>query len=90
VAYQPHGQPRRDGPDELSWTATLATYRPILSYEELGRLLNEKNAQLHDSLRLMLGLDALTEADRRLKARLDPIKQPLTAAEAYPYGQDGG
>ena len=81
VTYQPHGQPRRDGLDELGWTTALETYRPILSYEELGRLLSEKNAQLHDSLRLMLGLDALTEADRRLKALLDPIKQPLAAAD---------
>lgn len=80
VTYQPYGQPRREGLDELGWAAALETYRPILSYEELGRLLNEKNAQLHDSLRLMLGLDDLTEANRRLKARLDPIKQPLAAA----------
>jgi hypothetical protein len=81
VTYQPHGQPRREGLDELGWTTALETYRPILSYEELGRLLNENNAQLHDSLRQMLGLDLLTDAARRLKARLDPIKQPLAVAD---------
>jgi recombinational DNA repair ATPase RecF len=81
VTYQPYGQARRDGIAELGWATALETYRPILSYEELGRLLNEKNAQLHDSLRLMLGLDALTAAERRLKTRLDPIKQPLAVAD---------
>lgn len=80
VTFQTQGRPRQEGLGDLGWAAALDTYRPLLSYEELGGLLRETGSSLHDKLKMMLGLDALTDADRRLKALLDPIKQPMAAA----------
>src|SRR5262245_40770070 len=40
AAAQRHGQARADLPS-LGWTAALQTYRPFLSYNELGSLLDE-------------------------------------------------
>lgn len=46
VTFQPHGKPRQEGLDDLGWTPALDTYRPLLSYEELGGLLREKGSDL--------------------------------------------
>lgn len=68
----------------LGWEEPLALYRPFLSYNELGSLLEEGPSRLYDALASILGLDALTEAAKRLadlkKARADAAK--ATKAEA--------
>ncbi|MGH3439311.1 MAG: AAA family ATPase, partial [Sciscionella sp.] len=49
------------------WTAALETYRPFLSYSELGALIDGKPSELYDALYRLLGLDALTEAQKTLR-----------------------
>lgn len=44
-----------------------ALYRPILSYGDLGRRLENKPSELFDDVAGMLGLDALTGATKRLE-----------------------
>ena len=68
----------------LGWGDALTLYRPFLSYNELGSLLDDGPSKLYDALADILGLDALTEAAKRLadikKLRTDAAK--ATKAEA--------
>ncbi|MEX0666866.1 MAG: AAA family ATPase, partial [Acidimicrobiia bacterium] len=63
---QVHGKTRGEVAD-LGWAAALSTLRPILSYNELGSLLDEGPSKLYDALAAVLGLDELTAASDRLK-----------------------
>ena len=63
---QVHGQPRT-GPEALGWETPLEAYRPFLSYNELGSLLDEGPSKLYDALSKVLGLDALVDAQAALQ-----------------------
>ena len=63
---QVHGQPRT-GPEALGWETPLEAYRPFLSYNELGSLLDEGPSKLYDALSKVLGLDALVDAQTALQ-----------------------
>ena len=63
---QVHGQPRT-GPESLGWETPLEAYRPFLSYNELGSLLDEGPSKLYDALSKVLGLDALVDAQTALQ-----------------------
>ena len=64
--------------EALGWTDALATFRPFLSYNELGSLLEEGPSKLYDALSSVLGLDELTAVQGRLgearKARQAVVK----------------
>lgn len=53
----------------LGWQEDCRSYRPILSYSELGQMLTAKPSQLYDRLATLLGLGALSDAAARLAAR---------------------
>ena len=61
TTVQVHGKPRTDLVS-LGWKSPLETYRPFLSYNELGSLLDEGPSKLYDALSSILGLDELTAA----------------------------
>ncbi len=78
---QIHGKPRT-GPEALGWDAALATYRPFLSYNELGSMLDEGPSKLYDALSAILGLDDLVGAQEILKdARTSREKAQKEAGE---------
>lgn len=93
VSYlQVHGQPRT-GLEALGWQAALQSYRPFLSYNELGSMLDEGPSKLFDALRSILGLEDAVQAQRTLaearkrrdeswKLAGDARKQILEAARA--------
>ena len=62
---QIHAKPRMDAA-ELGWEEPLATYRPFLSYNELGSMLDEGPSKLFDALSAILGLEELTRAQDTL------------------------
>lgn len=67
---QVHGKPRTDL-DALGWSYPLVAYRPFLSYDELGSMLDEGPSKLFDALSLALGLEDLVAAEKLLRdARL--------------------
>jgi energy-coupling factor transporter ATP-binding protein EcfA2 len=79
---QQAGHPRKEL-STLGWTAALATFRPFLSYNELGSMLEEGPSALFDTLSLVLGLDELTSAEGLLsRARLDLDKAHKAVAGA--------
>src|SRR5262245_20005369 len=69
ASAQVQGKPKT-GIDALGWEDPLATYRPFLSYNELGSMLDEGPSKLYDALSKILGLDELVDAQEVLqKAR---------------------
>ena len=58
--------------DDMGLGESLAEFRPILSYNELGELLHQRPVDLHDAIGHGLGTDEIDAARERLrKARLD-------------------
>lgn len=53
--------------DALGWEQALVTHRPIMSYDELGGLLEDGPSNLYDALNRLLGLDEIADTDNRLK-----------------------
>ncbi|MCA9574366.1 MAG: hypothetical protein R3B40_22430 [Polyangiales bacterium] len=58
--------------DELGWTTSVAEFRPFLSYAELGKI-GQEPSKVFDALNVVLGLDAVGEAQARLAAALSPL-----------------
>jgi energy-coupling factor transporter ATP-binding protein EcfA2 len=52
---------------ELGWTRPLVAFRPFLSHNELGRILDDGPVKLHDALAGILGLGDLTDAQALLR-----------------------
>ena len=58
--------------DSLGWASALESYRPFLSYNELGSMFDEGPTKLHDRLSKILGLGDLDYSEGLLrKARLE-------------------
>jgi recombinational DNA repair ATPase RecF len=82
TAVQMTGRARTDL-TSLGWTRPLQNTNPILSYSELGGMLEEGPSKLFDALNRILGLDAITQALAALKdARTSrESQQKLATAE---------
>lgn len=76
--YQVAGQKREQ--TDLGWHAAIQSYRPLLSYDDLGLLLTAKPSELHDSIARALALDELDDAVELLRGRIAPLKAPLRRA----------
>jgi DNA repair exonuclease SbcCD ATPase subunit len=66
ATWQPHGGTKQ-ALSTLGWDAALSAYRPFLPYSELGDLLTDKPAALHDALSKVLGLEDLTDTQKLLQ-----------------------
>jgi recombinational DNA repair ATPase RecF len=78
---QIRGKERMDA-GALGWDEPLRSYRPCLSYNELGSMLDEGPSKLYDGLAAILGLeDLVTSQDRLREARLRREKAHKAAAE---------
>jgi predicted ATPase len=62
---QPKGKPKTTL-EQLGWRDAVVSYRPFLSYNELGSLLDEGPSKLYDALSLVLGLEELVTAQGAL------------------------
>lgn len=82
VKAQVAGKPQVDGIEHLGWKRALEQFRPILSYDELGGMLEGKQSELYDALASILGVEQLGDAVKRLKSRSDARKGPGAAATA--------
>ncbi|MGR6320077.1 AAA family ATPase [Micromonospora soli] len=70
------------GLDELGLDRPLALYRPFLTAAELGRLTAGTQSQLFDALSAILGLEAITDADRRLMNAARPVEGTIKEVRA--------
>lgn len=65
VHVQPLGKPKTTLAAQ-GWAEALVSYRPFLSYNELGSMLDEGPSKLYDALSLVLGLEDLVAAQNHL------------------------
>jgi recombinational DNA repair ATPase RecF len=70
--------------DSLGWTSAVETFRPFLSYNELGATFDEGPTEFHDRLSRILGLGEIEDAQalvrsarRDVQATVDDVKQRL-------------
>ena len=70
------GGKKREGLESLGWAAALEMYRPLLSYDELGHILEGTPSQFYDQLHRLLGLEQLTEAMDRLDVAVKQLRKP--------------
>lgn len=66
----------------LGWDEALRTYRPMLSYSELGQMMTAKPIRMYDALATILGLGQLSEAQQRLADREKELAAPEKRAKA--------
>jgi recombinational DNA repair ATPase RecF len=70
----------------LGWPDPLVTYRPFLSYNELGSMLDEGPTKLHDAVSAVLGLEELAAAEKSLRdtrlLRERALKEALSERDA--------
>lgn len=76
------GAARETGTASLGWTQAVSIYRPILSYDELGGLLEAQPSTLFDRIDAILGLDRFTEAQKRLNAAVKQLQETENQAKA--------
>ncbi|MFI7214258.1 AAA family ATPase [Micromonospora maritima] len=67
---------------ELGLARPLELYRPFLTAAELGRLTAGTQSQLFDAISAILGLEAITDADRRLMAAARPVDTTIKEVRA--------
>jgi len=81
---QHHGQ-KTQSIDSLGWQSALELYRPLLSYDELGSILEGRPIDFYLQLHKLLGLEQLTTASERLgvhATRLKDLAKAFTDAKA--------
>lgn len=71
---------KREPVSALGWQSALNTYRPLMSYDELGGLFEEGQSALYDALNILLNLDEISAADARLKQVEKKLGEPRKAA----------
>jgi predicted ATPase len=68
--------------DELGWRDSLRTYRPFLTANDLGRLISSTPSGLFDALAPILGIEPITEADKRLMHARKEVDDRIKAVRA--------
>lgn len=72
---------KQEDPAVLGWANALAMHRPMLSYDELGGILEGAPSDFHDQLYKLLGLEQLTDALTRLDAEGKSLREPAATAK---------
>ncbi|MCK0173900.1 AAA family ATPase [Mycolicibacterium sp. F2034L] len=75
------GEKPSNGIDSLGWAKPLELHRPVLTYEELGRLFDGGPSALYDALAKLLGLEVLSAVEKKLAADLRDVKGVRDAAD---------
>ncbi|MFV8242622.1 AAA family ATPase [Mycolicibacterium peregrinum] len=77
---------KREDAAVLGWAGALEMYRPLLSYDELGGILEGRPSDFYDQLHKLLGLEQLTTAMARLEDEVKQLKQPSAAQKTVRDG----
>lgn len=72
---------RTDGTDALGWKSAVELHRPILSYDEIGGLIEDSPSALYDALAKLLGLEEIADAEKRIAAALKLARAPRQQAK---------
>lgn len=82
VWSQVTGYKRQQGLESLGWSRALELYRPMLSYDGLGGIVEAEPSRLFDALEGFLGLERLTEAASLLSSRVRLLGEPAKIARS--------
>ncbi|NEE03783.1 AAA family ATPase [Phytoactinopolyspora halotolerans] len=77
---QRNGQKRDTSKDPLGWSVPMETYRPLLSYDELGGILEAEPSKLYDKLSAVLGLGQIADAQEWLDEQVKETGAPRREA----------
>ncbi|WP_329955119.1 AAA family ATPase [Rhodococcoides fascians] len=72
---------RTSGTAALGWKSAVELHRPLLSYDEIGGLVEDSPSALYDALAKLLGLDEIADAEKRLATALKLAKVPRQQAK---------
>ena len=78
---QRHGKKREAGLASLGWSGPIELYRPLLSYDELGGVL-DKPSLLFDKLFSLLGLERIADGLKRLTKAHKELVAPVALAKS--------
>lgn len=78
TSLQRQGEKKQAGTASLGWAGPLETYRPLLTYEELGAVLTAEPKVLYDAISTVLGLEQLTRAVKALDEHRKEVVAPQT------------
>lgn len=76
TSLQRSGEKKQATISALGWDGPVETFRPMLSYDELGALFAEGPSKLYDTLSKVLGLEQVTDGVKRLDARAKELSAP--------------
>ncbi|MFC7527589.1 AAA family ATPase [Actinoplanes sp. GCM10030250] len=79
VAEVKHGENTYDNVDALGWRQPLEAYRPLLTANDLGRLISSRPSDLFDALAPLLAIEPVTNAEALLKIVRRELDQQLKA-----------
>ena len=65
---------------DLGWATPLETFRPMLSYDELGAMLMSGPSELYDAISKVLGTEQLADAIALVSTRRKQMSAPQNAA----------
>lgn len=82
VWVQRPGERREPGVTSLGWDRAIELYQPILSYDELGGVLDQGPSKLFDKVDAVLGVEQATDAEKRLSTLLKELRESDKAAKA--------
>jgi hypothetical protein len=68
--------------DSRGWSQALKTYRPFLSYGELGGLIEDGPSRLHDAIVNILGLEEFTRIKEELTAKKSSLSAQIKESKA--------
>jgi recombinational DNA repair ATPase RecF len=80
------GKPRDRSADPLGWAKPLELYRPLLSYDELGGILESRPSELYEKLSTILGLGRIADVQERLDELVKSLTTPRREARALVTG----
>lgn len=82
IWVQRPGKQRETSLSTLGWDRAIELYQPILSYDELGGLLEAGPSKLFDKLDALLGIEQATDTEQRLAAAVKRLQAADTEAKA--------
>ncbi len=81
VWVQRPGERQEPGVSSLGWDRAIELYQPVLSYDELGGVLDQGPSTLFDKIDAILGIEQVTDAEKRVSTSLKELREADKAAK---------
>lgn len=75
VWVQRPGGRQESGVSSLGWDRAIELYQPVLSYDELGGVLDQGPSRLFDKIDAILGIEQVTDTEKRVSTLLKELQE---------------